>query len=152
MGDSRGPEQTDGGVATEGERLRDIGIGGWVVALIPLVLLAGLLAFVIFAPPFAGVQAGEPLPDVSVSHVTLPNDETLVLHVTNNGPASVTVEQVLVNDAYWSFTAGSGDAGANTLAPLESTRIEIPYHWTPGWDLETALVLDNGATIHHGIV
>jgi zinc transporter ZupT len=58
----------------------------------------------------------------------------------------VTIEQVLVNDAYWSF-----DVAGNTLAPLESTTVEIPYHWTKGWDLETALVLDDGATFHHDI-
>jgi zinc transporter ZupT len=28
----------------------------------------------------------------------------------------------------------------------------IPYHWNPGWDLETALVLSDGATVHHTIV
>jgi zinc transporter ZupT len=145
-------ERTDGGVTADAGGLAELGAVGWLGALVPVVLLAGLLVAFVFVSPFAGVQAGEPLPDVTVSHVTLPDDGTLVLHVTNNGPDAVTVEQVLVDGAYWEFTVGDGGPDANTLAPLESARIEIPYHWTPGWDLETALVLDSGATFHHTIV
>ncbi|MHB9286048.1 ZIP family metal transporter [Halobacteriales archaeon Cl-PHB] len=129
-----------------------IDLSRWVMALLPIVLLVVLLGMVVAFPLFSGVQSGEPLPDVSVSHVTLPNDETLVLHVTNNGPQEVTISQVLVDEAYWSFGANGGGAGAVTLAPLQSTAIEVPYHWTPGWDLGVALVLDSGATFHHTIV
>jgi zinc transporter ZupT len=107
---------------------------------------------VALAPPFAGVQAGEPLPDVTVTHATLPDDETVVLHVTNNGPESVTIRQVLVDEAYWGYTVRGGGPDPATLAPLETARVVIPYHWTPGWDLHTELVLANGATVGHSIV
>jgi zinc transporter ZupT len=120
--------------------------------LTPLLLLVVLLGAVLTLPLFGGVQSGEPLPDVSVSHVTLPNDETLVLHVTNNGPESVTVSQVLVDEAYWNFQVGDGGSDAATLAPLEGTTVRIPYHWTPGWDLDVDLVLADGTTVGHGIV
>jgi ZIP family zinc transporter len=126
---------------------------GWVLrAIAPLVLLVLLLGVVFTVPLFAGVQGGEPLPDVTVSHVTLPNDGTLLLHVTNNGPEPVTISQVLVEEAYWNFQVGDGGPGAATLAPLESTTVRIPYHWTPGWDLHVSLVLANGATFGHDIV
>jgi zinc transporter ZupT len=140
--------ETDGGVTT-GEPL-PLGIPAWVGALVPLVLLAVIVgAFVLF-PPFAGVTTGEPLPDVAVTHTTLHDDE-IVLHVTNSSPMSVTVEQVLVDEAYWEFTMYQGGEQTNTLGTGESGRIEIPYHWQPGWDLETAIVLDSGATFHHTI-
>ncbi|MEF8783903.1 MAG: metal transporter [Haloarculaceae archaeon] len=145
-------EQTDDGVTTGTEGLNDLGLSGWASALAPVVLLIALLALVAVAPPFAGVQAGEPLPDVTVTHATLPNDETIVVHVTNNGPDPVTIEQVLVDEAYWSHTVHGGEPDPATLAPLESARVEIPYHWTPGWDLDTELILEDGTTIHHGIV
>ena len=124
----------------------------WLGALVPIILLVVLVGFVIVVQPFAGVQSGEPLPDVSVSHVTLPDDETLVLHVTNNGPESVRISQVLVDDAYWNFQVGDGSDGAARLAPLESTAVRVPYHWTPGWDLDAALVLSDGVTVHHAII
>jgi len=124
----------------------------WLGALVPVVLLVLLVGLFVAASPFAGVESGQALPDVTVSHVTLPNDETLVLHVTNNGPDPVTISQVLVDEAYWSFEVGDGGPQAATLAPLESTTITIPYHWTPGWDLGVNLVLADGATIAHDIV
>lgn len=129
-----------------------LGLPNWLVALLPLILLALLVGGVLLFPPFAGVQAGEPLPDVSVTHATLPNDEQIILHVTNNGPDPVTVRQLLVDEAYWDFEMVRGDESIRTLGPAQSARIIIPYHWTPGWDLEVALVLDNGATFSHEII
>ena len=127
-----------------------VDVAGWIGALVPILLLAALVGALLVSSPFAGVQSGEPLPDVAVSHTTLPDDETLVLHVTNAGAEPVTIEQVLINDAYWSFSVAG--TGGTTLAPSESARVEIPYHWEPGWDIHTALVLDSGATFHHTIV
>jgi len=127
-------------------------------ALVPLVLLAAVVGAFVVAAPFSGVQTGAPLPDVSVTHATLPSDETVSLHVVNNGPKTVTVEQVLVNDAYWDFAVGdtpqsaSTSESARTLGAMESETIQIPYHWQPGWDMGVALVLSDGATIHHTIV
>ncbi|MFB6354311.1 MAG: ZIP family metal transporter [Halobacteriales archaeon] len=131
---------------------RPLGLPRWAGALIPLVLLALLLGVLLVGHPFAGIQSGAPLPDVTVSHATLPDDETVVLHVTNNGPAPVTVSQVLVNEAYWNFELTSGGEPVRTLGPAQSARLTIPYHWTAGWDLEVALVLADGATVHHTIV
>jgi ZIP family zinc transporter len=149
---------TTGGIDTDERHTDDnmvtqeqpFGLPRWVVAIVPLVLLAVVLAYLFFGSPFAALATGgSALPDVTVSYTTLPNEETVLLHVTNNGPRTVTVEQVLVNDAYWSFQMSDGD---RTLRPLESATIEIPYHWTPGWDLHTTLVLSDGATIHHTIL
>jgi ZIP family zinc transporter len=100
--------------------------------LVPIVLLAVALSAVFAFPLFGGVRSGEPLPDVSVSHVTLPHDEEIVLHVTNNAPEPATVSQVLVDEAYWNFIMGDGDPGDTSLAPMESTTVTLPYHWTAG--------------------
>jgi zinc transporter ZupT len=133
------PESADG-----------VDVPRWVGAIVPIVLLAVLVGAVLAFPPFGGIESGEPLPDVAVSHMTLPDEETLVLHVTNAGARPVSIEQVLINDAYWSFSMPGTDG--TTLAPAESARVVVPYHWTPGWDVHTALVLDSGATFHHTIV
>jgi zinc transporter ZupT len=130
---------------------RPFGLPRWVGALLPIILLVVLLGVVVVGQPFAGVQSGEPLPDVSITHATLPHDEAIVLHVTNNGPDPVTVNQVLVDDAYWNFQMTSGGVEVDTLGALQSARVTIPYHWTPGWDVEVALVLADGTTIAHDI-
>lgn len=142
---------TDGGVTTGKESTRPFGLPRWVSALLPIVLLALVLGAFAVTSPLAGVRSGQPLPDVAVTHATLPDDETVVLHVTNSGPESVTVSQVLVDEAYWNFHV-DGAGGDRTLAPMESARVVVPYHWTPGWDLDTALVLSDGATFDHTIV
>ncbi|MDT3437634.1 metal transporter [Haloarcula sp. 1CSR25-25] len=151
MTDKTRGSTTDGGVPAENEITQPLGLPKWVSALLPIVLLVLVLGVFAFTSPLAGVQSGEPLPDVTVTHTTLPSDETVVLHVTNNGPESVTISQVLIDEAYWDFRVeGAGDD--QTLAPMESAQIVIPYHWNPGWDLEVALVLSDGATFHNTIV
>jgi ZIP family zinc transporter len=142
---------TDGGT-TVNQTERPLGLPKWAAALLPILLL-GLIAGGFFAAtPFASLDTGgEPLPDVSVTHTTLPSEETVVLHVTNNGPKEVTISQVLVAEAYWDYDV-QGAGGDNTLAPRESAQVVIPYHWNPGWDLEVALLLSDGATVHHTII
>ena len=137
----------NGGVATGSARPP---LARWAVALAPVILLAVLVGAVLMFPPFANISAGEPLPDVTVTHATLVEDR-ITLHVTNNGPP-VSVRQVLVNEAYWQFTMLQNGQQTSTLGTAESARIVIPYHWTPGWDVEVAMVLADGTTIHHDIV
>ena len=151
MVDETQDSTTDGGVPAENETTRPLGLPRWVSALLPIVLLVLVLGVFAFTSPLAGVQSGEPLPDVTITHTTLPSDDTVVLHVTNNGPESVTISQVLVDEAYWNFQV-EGAGGDQTLAPMESAQIVIPYHWNPGWDLEVALVLSDGATFDNTIV
>jgi len=151
MTDKTRNSTTDGGVPAEEEITRPLGLPRWVSALLPIVLLVLVLGVFAFTSPLAGVQSGEPLPDVTITHTTLPSDETVVLHVTNNGPESVTISQVLVDEAYWDFRV-EGAGGDQTLAPMESAQIVIPYHWNPGWDLDVTLVLSDGATFDNTIV
>lgn len=146
-----GRSTTDGGVAVADNPDRPFGLPRWVAAVLPIALLVLVLGLFVFTAPLADVQGGEPLPDVAVTHATMPNDETVVLHVTNNGPKSVTISQVLMDEAYWNFEV-QGAGGDRTLEPLESARVVVPYHWNPGWDLHATLVLSDGATFDHTIV
>ena len=131
-------------------RTKISGVPRWAVALLPVVLLVLLLGVFVLTSPLAGVQSGEPLPDVTVTHHTLPDDETVVLHVTNNGPEAVTISQVLVDEAYWGYSV-EGAGGDRTLQPRQSAHVVVPYHWEPGWDLGVDLLLSDGTTVGHEI-
>ena len=148
--ESARPCETDGGVAVDRPD-RPFGLPRWVAAILPILLLALVVGAFLLTTPFAALDTGgEALPDLTITHATLPNQGTIVLHVTNNGPTPVTISQVLVGEAYWNYEIpGHPDA---TLAPMESARVVIPYHWQPGWDVETALVLSDGTTFAHTIV
>ena len=154
MADDTGGTGDDGGLTETfaDEDDSPLGLPRWAGALVPLLLLVVLVGAVFAFPPFGGVQYGQPLPDVTITHATIPDDETIVLHVTNNGPEPVTISQVLVDEAYWTFSVQGGGGADGTLGPAESARVVVPYHWEEGWDLDVALVLSDGATFHHAIV
>ncbi|MFB6223889.1 MAG: ZIP family metal transporter [Haloarcula sp.] len=143
-------ERTDGGTAAARSEI-PFGLPTWVGAVAPLLLLGIVIAGFVVANPFAGLETGAAPPDITVTHTSLPNDETIVLHVTNNGPDPVTVSQVLVNEAYWDFTMYASGEETNTLDSMESGRIVVPYHWNEGWDIHTDIVLQDGATFGHTI-
>ncbi|WP_435120049.1 ZIP family metal transporter [Halolamina sp. C58] len=142
---------TDGGETVDSETARPLGLPRWVTAVAPLVLLALILGVFAMTSPLAGIQGGEPLPDLAITQATMPNDGTVVLHVTNNGPDPVTISQVLVDEAYWNFQI-EGAGGDQTLAPMQSAQVIIPYDWTAGWDLHVSLLTANGPTFGHTIV
>ncbi|MDY6817186.1 MAG: metal transporter [Halobacteriales archaeon] len=144
---------TDGGTVEEpvSDPAQPLGLPQWVTAVLPIVLLALVVGLFVATNPLAGVQSGQPLPDLTISYVEIPNTEIMVVHVVNNGPDPVTVSQVLVDEAYWEFRM-EGAGGDRTLAPMQSARIVLPYHTTPGFDYEIALVNADGATFHHTIV
>lgn len=141
----------EGTVRPETEVGQPFGLPRWVTALLPIALLVVVLGIFVLTSPLAGIQGGQPLPDATVTHTTLPNEDTAVLHVTNNGPEEITISQVLVDDAYWNFRV-EGAGGDQTLAPRQSARVVVPYHWNSGWDLHVNLLLSDGATIGHTIV
>jgi len=153
--DGRGGEAETGEAAVEdgpGGLLSGFTAGRLARALIPLVLVVVVLAAVFTVVPLGDLQRGEPVPEVTVSYHTLPDDGTIVLHATNDGPESVTIQQVLVDDAYWDHRVLQDGVEDRTLAPRESARIVIPYHWEPGWDYEVALLLSGGASFTYDIV
>jgi len=141
--------QTDGGVVAD---TPEMDLPTVVGALAPIALLAVVVGGFVLASPFAGLGNGGALPEVSISHVTLPNDETIVLHVVNSGAEPVEIQQVLMNDAYWDFSVRNGGENPRTLQPMERSQIVVPYHWEPGWDMEAAVMIADGATFHQTIV
>lgn len=117
------------------------------LALIPLLLLVGLVAVFLAVGP-AGVFPGDfpPVEDLSIQRATLRPDE-IVLTVTNGGPDPVTIAQVLVDEAYWEHTVEPG----RTLRRLGTATITIPYPWVEGEPAEITLITATGVTFSHEI-
>jgi zinc transporter ZupT len=120
----------------------------WLIALAPLVLLATLLALIIQTTP-ADTLRGDGAPPVerlAIQRAVLRPDG-IVLSVFNDGPDEVTIAQVIVDDAYWSFTADGG----TVLKHLGRTRIVIPYPWVEGEAHMVKIVTSTGTTFDHEI-
>jgi len=120
----------------------------WALAALPLLLLGGLLAVVLWSGPLDAVRGDgyPPVETIAVQRVQLGQDG-IVATLLNDGPDPVTIAQVQVDDAYWSFSAAPG----TTLAHLGRTVLTIPYPWVAGETHALRFVTSTGVTFDHEV-
>lgn len=114
-------------------------------ALVPLLLIAALAAVFVATDPISSITEVPPVEALAVERTEL-REGGIELRVRNDGPDPVTIAQVLVNDAYWSFSTSH-----RTLGRLEAATIEIDYPWDAGLPLGIGIVTSSGAVIEHDI-
>jgi ZIP family zinc transporter len=121
----------------------------WVFALVPLILLGALLALLIQNGPAEMIQGGDapPVEKLAITQVHL-EPGRIELSVMNDGPDDVTIAQVVVDDAFWTFAASP----SATLAHLQRTRISIPYPWVHGEAHVVRLLTSTGVTFDREIL
>ncbi len=120
----------------------------WVLALVPLVLLGGLLAWIVWSGP-ADLVRGEGYPPVerlTFQRVVL-EPGAIVATVLNDGPDDVAIAQVQVDDAFWTFTADNGQS----LRHLGRTTLRIPYPWVEGEAHLVRVLTSTGTAFDHEI-
>jgi len=120
----------------------------WAAALIPVILLAGLVAWIVGSGPTDALTGHgyPPVERLTVERVEL-TDGLVRVAVLNDGPDPVTIAQVQVDDAYWTYAATNGQQ----LGHLGRTTLEIPYPWVYGESHTVRLVTSTGATFDHVI-
>lgn len=118
------------------------------LALVPLVLLGALLAVIIWSGPADAVRGSNhpPVERLTFQRVVLDRDGILAT-VLNDGPDRVTIAQVQVDDAFWTFTADGGQA----LDHLARTTLRIPYPWVEGEAHVVKLLTSTGTAFEHEI-
>jgi ZIP family zinc transporter len=113
-----------------------IGAGFAVVAL-----LVGLLAFLLVRE--VGLErAAPPIEELTIGRIELPRRDLVRVHVVNGGVDPVTIHQVMIDDAVWSFAIRPEP----TIGRLGKATIDIPYPWVEGDAHEVRLVSRNGVT------
>ena len=120
----------------------------WVAALLPLVLLAALVILVMTTNPADRLRSdgAPPIERLVVQRAVLRADG-IHLSVLNDGPDPVTIAQVIVDDAYWTFTADNG----TVLDHLGRTRLTIPYPWVEGEAHLVKVLTSTGTAFEHEI-
>jgi zinc transporter ZupT len=119
----------------------------WLTALVPLALLGVLLAAILNMPAdFLRGEGAPPVERLVVQRAVL-GSEGITLSVLNDGPDPVTIAQVMVDDAYWAFTA----EGGSVLNHLGRTSLAIPYPWVVGEAHVVKIVTSTGTTFEHEI-
>ena len=121
----------------------------WVFALVPIILLGALLALLIQNGPAEMIQGGDvpPVEKLAITQVRL-EPGRIELAVMNDGPDDVTIAQVVVDDAFWTFEA----APSATVSHLQGTRISIPYPWVHGEAHVVRLLTSTGVTFDREIL
>src|SRR5688500_16297980 len=94
----------------------------WLLALIPLLLLGAMLAYLVTTGGGMQELAGPPVEQLSIERITLPEPGMIQLEVINDGPQAVTIAQVNVDEAFWTFEVEP----SNTLERLQRATVTIP--------------------------
>ena len=128
------PKQVVRGAASESR--------SWAFAIIPFVLLAGLLAVIVWTRPADRVRGNNvpPVERLTFQRVTL-EPGAIMATVLNDGPDDISIAQIQVDDAFWTFTADRGQE----LQHLGRTTLRIPYPWVEG-DAHVVRVLTSTGT------
>ncbi len=124
------------------------GPGRWLLAAIPLVLLAVMVAVFMRADPTSQFEAAfPPVEDLTIERVSFPEPGLMRVHVVNGGPQPVTIAQVTVDDAFWRFRLD----GDPTVARLRRTTLDLDYPWVDGEPHLIRVVTSTGATFEHEV-
>ena len=111
-----------------------------LLALLPLLLLGGVLALIVKTDAGLGERAVPPIETLNVQRVGLPEPGLIEVAVVNDGPDPITIAQVLVDEAYWQHEIAPG----RTLESRESAVVTIPYPWVQDESHGIALVSETG--------
>ncbi len=121
----------------------------WLSALLPLLLLTGIVYLFFVRGPGLELASPAPIERVDFERVVFQPGE-IRAHVINTGPAAVTLQQVQVgwtNRANWEFSVSP----SATIPRLGRAVVRIPYPWLPGEPYEIVLITANSLLFKHEI-
>jgi zinc transporter ZupT len=118
---------------------------GWLAALLPLILLGGLIAFFIALDAPGLERNGVPVEEVAIERTELRPNE-IELQVRNDGPDSVQIAQAIVNDGFAAFEQDDEELGR-----LDRSLVTINYPWIEGEAYEVLLLTSTGGTVDTSI-
>jgi zinc transporter ZupT len=127
---------------TERSTSQSLSGAAWLLALVPLILLGLLLAYLVLTGGGLAELAGPPVEQITLQRITLPEPGVIRVEVVNDGPQAVTIPQVLVDDAYWAFEAEP----SNTIPRLGRAVFTIPYPWVREETHAVTLITELGMT------
>lgn len=119
----------------------------WLLALLPLGLLAAMLAVFTLTRPLALFTAELPPIESLTVQRTIVTPDGFAIQVVNGGPEPVTIAQVMVDDAYWNFTIDPGP----TLPRLGEATVRLLYPWVEGEPHAIVLVTNTGTTFEGAV-
>ena len=123
----------------------------------PKMIAKGLLPVLLVALTlFTFIQTGTtdffksnfpPVEELTYQRVAFPTAGQIQVHLVNGGPESVTIAQVIIDDAFWEYQA----TPTVELERLDKTILDIPYPWVEGDPLVISVVSSTGLTFDYEV-
>jgi|TARA_R110000868_G_scaffold141256_6_gene357630 ZIP family zinc transporter len=135
------PEMTAGPSGDRPNRLMLL----WL--LVPLAILGIAIAWIASADPLRSFNNGAPPVEAFTYERTILDGNGMRVLVRAGGSEPMTVAQVQVDDAYWSFTQHP----PGPIARGSTVWLSIPYPWVLGEAHAINIVTNTGATFLHEI-
>jgi ZIP family zinc transporter len=114
----------------------------WLLALVPLILLGVVVALIVVTEGGLAELSGPPIEQVNIQRITLPEPGIIKVEIVNDGPQTVTIPQVLVDEAYFGFTADP----STTIPRFGRATYTIPYPWVEEEAHAITLITEIGTT------
>ena len=134
------------GRAATAQELRSDRLPGWLLGLVPLLLIAAAIGlFVALDGPGLGERRGPPVEELAVERTVL-EPGTIELTVRNDGPDAVSIAQAQVNDAFVQFSGADAP-----IDRLDTATVTLQQPWVEGEAYEVALLTSSGGTFAHEI-
>src|SRR5438445_6683766 len=100
-------------------------LSGLVLLLVPLLLLAGVIALFVFTKGAGlNVTPAAPIETLQFERAILRPGQ-IELHLRNTSPQEITIAQININDATWPYTISPG----NTIVRLGTAVLVLHYPW-----------------------
>ncbi|MBN9310330.1 MAG: ZIP family metal transporter [Devosia sp.] len=115
--------------------------------LLPLVLLLAAVAWIVAADPLRSLNNGAPPVEALTYERTILDGSGIRVLVRGGGSEPMSIAQVQVDDAYWTFTQDP----AGPLSRGSTAWIALPYPWVVGEAHAINIVTSTGTTFEHEI-
>ena len=122
--------------STKGKRRK---IASLVLAITPLIILAGMIYFL--SSPFGQnlINTGVPLPEVTIEKVEF-HENQVVAFIRNTGPEQVMISQADINDRIQSAAIEP----SQVLPRLSEAKVIIPFFWNTAEPYEVGITTSDG--------
>ncbi|OAH52901.1 MULTISPECIES: ZIP family metal transporter [Bacillaceae] len=119
----------------------------WIIsALVPLLLLVGVLGWVLKNGAGIEKDPAAPIEVLNIERIKMTNSG-FELSVSNTGPKTLEISQVIVDDSIWDFTV----TPSPVLKRLQDGTVFINYPWVEGDPHGIKLITANGIVIESGV-
>lgn len=112
----------------------------WIISgLIPLLILVGVLAWVLTNGSGIEKDPAAPIEVLNIERIKIINGG-FELSVSNTGPETLTISQVIVDDSVWNFSVLPNP----TLKRFDDGKVTIMYPWIEGDPHVIKIITENG--------